>query len=304
MIAEWNKKVNLISRKNIDKLWENHILPSAALAGLLLEKAGEGRGDDDETESEIPTCVSECLDGAEFIDVGTGGGFPGIPLAICFPRARFVLVDSVGKKIDVVKDVVNRLGLENVETVQTRAEGLEGKFDFVVGRSVSSLSDFCEWTFKNMRLPSDYRQGEGDGGDADEGPGGRLKTGFLREENLRWQRWGSVRPGLLYINGGDHREQTDGLGVPPEGIFPLSDTLPNVYLGDKYVLHYTAKQLWLSPKCRKRRSEARKREWLLEEKRKRKGESSLQLNRKSISARLDRAHAARRREAFTTQWRW
>ena len=119
LYKEWNTKINVISRKDIDLLYERHVLHSMAIAKVI---------------SFVP--------GTKVLDVGTGGGFPGIPLAILFPKADFILVDSIGKKIKVVEEISGATGLKNVKALVSRAENIEGKFDFVVSRAVTSLPKF------------------------------------------------------------------------------------------------------------------------------------------------------------------
>ena len=129
LYREWNAKINVISRKDIDSLYDHHILHSLAIARYLLTREG----------------LLESFSEASVLDLGTGGGFPGIPLAILFPGARFTLCDSVGKKTIVAKAVSAALGLDNVEVVNARAESLSGPFDYVVSRAVASLVDFYPW---------------------------------------------------------------------------------------------------------------------------------------------------------------
>ena len=119
----WNEKINLISRKDTENLFEHHILHSLAIAKVCKFK---------------PQC--------EVMDIGTGGGFPGLPLAIMFPETKFYLVDSIGKKIKVVQALVEALGLKNVEAEQIRAENVNQQFDFIVSRAVTYLPDFMQWT--------------------------------------------------------------------------------------------------------------------------------------------------------------
>ena len=119
----WNEKINLISRKDTDNIFEHHILHSLAIAKVCKFK---------------PQC--------EVMDIGTGGGFPGIPLAIMFPETKFYLVDSIGKKIKVVQALVETLGLKNVKAEQIRAENVNRQFDFIVSRAVTYLPDFMQWT--------------------------------------------------------------------------------------------------------------------------------------------------------------
>lgn len=133
LYADWNEKVNLISRKDIENLYERHILHSLGIAKVF--KFGQG---------------------TDVLDVGTGGGFPGIPLAILFPETHFHLIDSIGKKIVVVKNVSESLGLKNVIAEQIRAEDIKNrKYDYVVSRAVAQLKDFYPWVrnkFKNHTI--------------------------------------------------------------------------------------------------------------------------------------------------------
>src|SRR6201994_1373831 len=118
----WNSQINVISRKDIDLLFERHILHSLGIAKVM-----------------------PFLPGEKVLDVGTGGGFPGIPLAILFPDTNFHLVDSIGKKIKVVQEVTKAVGLKNVTATHQRAEEINGKFDFVISRAVTQLKDFYPW---------------------------------------------------------------------------------------------------------------------------------------------------------------
>jgi 16S rRNA (guanine527-N7)-methyltransferase len=127
LYTEWNAKINLISRRDMDNLYERHIVHSMAIGKAIRFRAG--------------TAV---------LDVGTGGGFPGIPLAIFFPEARFTLLDSIGKKIRVAEDIARRIGLDNVECVQRRVEDERQKFDFVVSRAVMPLADLVRVARKNI----------------------------------------------------------------------------------------------------------------------------------------------------------
>ncbi len=122
LYEDWNSKINVISRKDMDNFYEHHVLHSLAIAKVMQFKTM-----------------------AEILDVGTGGGFPGIPLAIMFPDANFYLIDSIGKKIKVVSDVAQQLGLKNVRAEQIRAEQVEGDYDFIVSRAVTDLSQFTQW---------------------------------------------------------------------------------------------------------------------------------------------------------------
>lgn len=157
LVDDWNSRVNLISRKDcsVDVVFGRHILPS--LAPLALMSSLEDSGDDDDdgdSENDAPLVLSP---GSRVCDVGTGGGFPGLPLAIALPDVDFLLVDSVGKKITAVQDMADQLGLTNVKTYHGRAESISGQFSWVTGRSVSALPAFCFWVHhllekKNGRL--------------------------------------------------------------------------------------------------------------------------------------------------------
>ncbi len=122
LYREWNEKINVISRKDIDNFYERHVLHSLSIALFTSFKAG-----------------------ARVLDVGTGGGFPGIPLAILFPQTKFHLIDSIGKKIRVVKEVASALGLHNVTAEQVRAENVIGRYDYIVSRAVTTLPEFYAW---------------------------------------------------------------------------------------------------------------------------------------------------------------
>lgn len=146
----WNGQINVISRKDIDLLYERHILHSLGIAKVMEFKAG-----------------------TQVMDVGTGGGFPGIPLAVLFPETQFTLVDSIGKKIKVVTEVAAALGLKNVQAFHKRAEELDQKFHFVVSRAVTEFPVFHSW----------------------------VKTKFLKEN------FNDLPNGILYLKGGDLKEE-------------------------------------------------------------------------------------------------
>ena len=143
LYQEWNAQINVISRKDIDGLYSHHVLHSLAIARYLQTQPG----------------LFQAFASATVLDLGTGGGFPGIPLAILFPSARFVLCDSVGKKTLVAQAVASALKLENVQVVNARAETLPGPFDFVVSRAVASLTDFYPWVKGHFRKGILYLKG-------------------------------------------------------------------------------------------------------------------------------------------------
>ena len=136
LYKEWNEKINLISRKDIDELYLHHVLHSLSIAKFISFPAG--------------TTV---------LDVGTGGGFPGIPLAILFPETRFCLCDSILKKINVVNDISSKLGLNNIRTERSRAEDIDGHFDYVVSRAVTELQLFLPWVWRKVDKGIIYLKG-------------------------------------------------------------------------------------------------------------------------------------------------
>ena len=146
--ATWNSQINVISRKDIEHLMERHVLHSLAIAKII-----------------------SFTKGTEILDVGTGGGFPGIPLAILFPEAEFLLVDSIGKKIKVVNEVTEALQLQNVQTQHARAEEVNDKFDFIVSRAVTTLPEFMKWVSGKIKAKNSNTLNNGvlafKGGDID-----------------------------------------------------------------------------------------------------------------------------------------
>ena len=146
----WNSQINVISRKDMDSFYERHVLHSLAIAKTI-----------------------NFTPGTEIMDVGTGGGFPGIPLAILFPECKFHLVDSIGKKIKVVNEVVQALELTNVKTSHDRAENVKGQFDFIVSRAVTKMPVFISWVRKKLKK---------------------------KQQN-------GLPNGILYLKGGDLREE-------------------------------------------------------------------------------------------------
>ncbi|MBR6346497.1 MAG: 16S rRNA (guanine(527)-N(7))-methyltransferase RsmG [Bacteroidales bacterium] len=129
LYREWNSKINVISRKDIDNLYAHHVLHSLSIAKYLAAEPGR----------------LEKFSRGKILDLGTGGGFPGIPLAILFPQAHFTLCDSIGKKITVAREVAAGIDLKNVDTVNARVETLGERFDFIVSRAVATLSDLYPW---------------------------------------------------------------------------------------------------------------------------------------------------------------
>ena len=178
---EWNTKINLVSRKDIDNLEWHHYAPCLA-AGTFLT----------------------LMNGARVIDVGTGGGFPGLLLAVLYPHAHFTLMDSIAKKILVVSDIAEKLALKNVETRVGRVEKLGKHFDFVTGRAVTNLPAFFGLVKKLVS------------------PGKKH----------------SLTNGILYWKGGELTPESDALGVVPAKTVELESLLADSYFSGKYILHY------------------------------------------------------------------
>ncbi|WP_228237212.1 16S rRNA (guanine(527)-N(7))-methyltransferase RsmG [Allomuricauda sp. M10] len=149
LYQDWNQKINVVSRKDIDELYLRHVLHSLGIAKI-------------QTFNE----------GADILDVGTGGGFPGIPLAILFPNVNFTLVDAIGKKIKVVQEVIDGLQLENVKAIHSRVEEIPGQFDFIVSRAVAAMPTFVHWTKGKIKKDSAHERKNGilylKGGDLEE----------------------------------------------------------------------------------------------------------------------------------------
>jgi 16S rRNA (guanine527-N7)-methyltransferase len=175
----WNVQINVISRKDIDELYERHILHSLGIAKFCSFKVGE-----------------------RVLDVGTGGGFPGIPLAILFPETQFHLVDSIGKKIKVVTEVAAALGLKNVKTTHARAEQITDKYNFIVSRAVTRLIDFYPW----------------------------VKGKFAKENK------NAIPNGILYLKGGDLTEEIKESKLKAE-LYPLSAYFDEDFFETKYVVY-------------------------------------------------------------------
>ncbi|QQV04046.1 MULTISPECIES: 16S rRNA (guanine(527)-N(7))-methyltransferase RsmG [Chryseobacterium] len=154
LYKEWNEKINVISRKDTDSLYEKHVLHSLGIAKVM-----------------------EFAPGTKVMDIGTGGGFPGIPLAILFPETQFTLIDSIGKKITVVNAVAEGIGLENLTAIYGRAEKVKDKFHFIVSRAVTQMPEFLRW----------------------------LKGKFEKDQ------FNTKHNGVLYLKGGDLAEELAGL---------------------------------------------------------------------------------------------
>lgn len=179
LYSYWNAQINVISRKDIDELYERHILHSLGIAKFCTFKKGE-----------------------KVLDVGTGGGFPGIPLAILFPETHFHLVDSIGKKIKVVNEVAQALGLKNVKATHARAEQVTDKYNFVVSRAVTRLADFYPWV-----------------------------KGKFTKENIN-----AIPNGILYLKGGDLAEEIKESKLKAE-LYPLSAYFEEEFFETKYVVY-------------------------------------------------------------------
>jgi len=179
---DWNEKINVISRKDIDSLYTKHILHSLAIAK-----------------------VNKFEPGTYVLDVGTGGGFPGIPLAILFPETRFYLIDVIAKKIKVVQAVAEALELKNVKAEQLRAENVKGDFDFIVSRAVTNMPDFVSW----------------------------IKT------KIKKQNKHELKNGILYLKGGDLTEELKDFPKATE--YNIADFFEDEFFETKKVVHLPLK---------------------------------------------------------------
>jgi 16S rRNA (guanine527-N7)-methyltransferase len=179
LYADWNEKINVVSRKDIENLYVNHVLHSLGIAKVMSFKPG-----------------------ADVLDVGTGGGFPGIPLAILFPETNFHLVDSIGKKITVVNAVAEGLGLKNVKGEQIRAEQIKGKYDFIVSRAVTRLKEFYGWIHQKVKDKSVH----------------------------------DLDNGILYLKGGDLEEELAEL-KKPYSLYSLPDYFKEDFFETKKVVY-------------------------------------------------------------------
>ena len=179
---DWNEKINVISRKDIDALYTKHILHSLGIAKIMKFEPG-----------------------ATVLDVGTGGGFPGIPLAILFPETRFYLIDVIAKKIKVVQGVVDALELKNVKAEQKRAELVKGDFDFIVSRAVTNMPDFVSWI----------------------------------KDKIKKQHKHTLKNGILYLKGGDLTEEL--AAFPKATLYDLADYFEDEFFETKKVVHLPLK---------------------------------------------------------------
>jgi 16S rRNA (guanine527-N7)-methyltransferase len=175
----WNAQINVISRKDTDHFYERHVLHSLAIAKIV-----------------------QFLPGSSVLDIGTGGGFPGIPLAILFPEVQFHLVDSIGKKIKVVQEVAASLGLQNVQASHARAETIKDRYDFIVSRAVTQMPVFLTWV-----------------------------KGKSAKKNLH-----NLKNGVLYLKGGDLSEELAGLRYPVKE-FPISEFYKEEFFETKKVVY-------------------------------------------------------------------
>lgn len=182
LYKEWNAKINVISRKDIEELYLRHVLHSLGIAKVQAFEPG-----------------------SKVLDVGTGGGFPGIPLAILFPETQFQLVDSIGKKIKVVQGVVDALQLQNVKADVMRAENVKGEFDFIVSRAVTSMPDFVKW----------------------------IRNKVSKNQNH------ALKNGVLYLKGGDLTEELSVFTTTQ--LYNLSDYFEDEFFETKKVVHLPIK---------------------------------------------------------------
>ncbi len=182
LYQDWNLKINVVSRKDIDELYLRHVLHSLAISKLISFK-----------------------DGTKIMDVGTGGGFPGIPLAIMFPECSFHLVDSIAKKLKVVNEVAEGLGLTNVKTTHSRVEDIDDTYDFIVSRAVAAMPTFVHWIKGKISKP---------------------------QKN-------DLRNGILYLKGGDLTEELKGYATA--NIYNLSDYYEEAFFETKKLVHLPQK---------------------------------------------------------------
>ncbi|TYB79247.1 16S rRNA (guanine(527)-N(7))-methyltransferase RsmG [Bizionia myxarmorum] len=182
LYQDWNLKINVVSRKDIDELYLRHVLHSLAIAKVI-----------------------EFKPGTQLIDVGTGGGFPGIPLAILFPECTFHLVDSIAKKLKVVDEVVAGLELTNVKTTHARVEDVKGTYDFIISRAVAAMPTFVHW----------------------------VKGKIAKQQNHE------LKNGILYLKGGDLSEELQDYRTAT--IYDISDFYSEDFFNTKKVVHLPIK---------------------------------------------------------------
>jgi len=182
LYEDWNAKINVISRKDMEAFYTHHVLHSLGIAK-----------------------VQPFQSKAKILDIGTGGGFPGIPLAILFPDCNFYLVDSIAKKIKVVQEVTNALGLKNVKSEHIRAEKVKGEYDFIVSRAVTKMDDFTKWT----------------------------RNKIAKKQNHK------LANGILYLKGGDLTEELQNF--PKATLYNLSDYFKEEFFETKKVVHIPLK---------------------------------------------------------------
>jgi 16S rRNA (guanine527-N7)-methyltransferase len=182
LYQDWNLKINVVSRKDIDEIYLRHVLHSLGIAKVQAFKPG-----------------------SKILDVGTGGGFPGVPLAILFPETDFHLVDSIGKKIKVVNEVVEGLGLTNVKTTNDRVENVTGQYDFIVSRAVAQMETFVRWV-----------------------------KGYIAKKNVH-----ELKNGILYLKGGDLTEELEKYTTA--SIYSLTDYFQEDFFETKKIVHLPMK---------------------------------------------------------------
>lgn len=187
LYSEWNSRINVISRKDIDNIYPHHILHSLAIAKYIQSKSNIGEDGMEHVSFKKGTKV---------FDIGTGGGFPGIPLAIFYPDVDFLLCDSVGKKLKVVQAVADALQLQNVSVVHARAEEIDGQFDYIISRAVTDLQNFLPWVKGRYEKGILYLKG-GDISDNDDFSG---RGALMQEIDIALKKNGLSRKHLLIYN--------------------------------------------------------------------------------------------------------
>ena len=207
LYKEWNEKINVISRKDIDGLYEKHVLHSLSIAAVF-----------------------EFQPGMEIIDIGTGGGFPGIPLAIFFPEVKFHLFDSIAKKLKVVDAVVEAIGLTNISTQHTRAEEIKNrKFDFVVSRAVAPLKELWQWSKPLLKNTKSEVRGRESGVESLETAGTNSRPS-TPDSILPIQN-----PGLICLKGGDLAAEIQESGTRPR-IIEIAELFSEDFFKKKFML--------------------------------------------------------------------